>query len=125
MFYRNKPTYNPQGLVKLDKAVIHTPDNSEVYGRKKNGSVQTHRGYPRNLLEFKNIPSVERLHPTQKPVELLEYLIKTYTNEGDMVLDNCMGSGSTGVACMNTNRRFIGFELDTDYFNTAKERMKL
>lgn len=125
VFYRNKPTYNPQGLVKLDKAVIHTPDNSEVYGRKKNGSVQTHRGYPRNLLEFKNIPSIERLHPTQKPVELLEYLIKTYTNEGEIVLDNCMGSGSTGVACMNTNRRFIGFELDTDYFNTAKGRIKL
>ena len=81
-----------------------------------------------NKLEFnrlsKELNSKYVLHPTQKPVELLEYLIKTYTNEGDVVLDNCMGSGSTGVACMNTNRRFIGFELDTDYFNIAKERIK-
>ena len=125
VFYRNKPTYNPQGLVRLDKNVIHIPDDSEVYGRKKNASIQTHKGYPKNLLEFKNIPSNARLHPTQKPIELLEYLIKTYTNEGEIVLDNCMGSGSIGVACMNTNRRFIGFELDTKYFNTAKERLKL
>lgn len=63
-------------------------------------------------------------HPTQKPVALLEYLIKTYTNEGDIVLDNCMGSGSTGVACVNTNRNFIGIELDEKYFNIAKERIE-
>ena len=63
------------------------------------------------------------LHPTQKPVALLEYLIKTYTNENDVVLDNCMGSGSTGVACINTNRRFIGIELDEGYFNIAKQRI--
>lgn len=65
-----------------------------------------------------------RLHPTQKPVALLEYLIKTYTNEGDTVLDNCMGSGSTGIACINTNRDFIGIELDENYFNIAKERIE-
>ena len=64
------------------------------------------------------------LHPTQKPVALLEYLIKTYTNENDVVLDNCMGSGSTGVACQNTNRNFIGIELDDDYFNIAKQRLE-
>ena len=64
------------------------------------------------------------LHPTQKPVALLEYLIKTYTNEGDTVLDNCMGSGSTGVACLNTNRDFIGYELDENYFNIAKDRLE-
>lgn len=64
------------------------------------------------------------LHPTQKPVALLEYLIKTYTNEGEMVLDNCMGSGSTGVACVNTNRKFIGIELDENYFNIAKDRIE-
>ena len=63
------------------------------------------------------------LHPTQKPVALLEYLIKTYTKEGDLVLDNCMGSGSTGVACQNTNREFIGMELDEKYFNIAKKRI--
>ena len=64
------------------------------------------------------------LHPTQKPVKLLEYLIKTYTNEGDIVLDNCMGSGSTGVACLNTNRNFIGIELDEKYFEIAKKRIE-
>ena len=125
VFYRHKPTYNPQGLVRLDKEIIHIPDDSEVYSKKKNASIQTHKGYPKNLLEFKNIPTNIRLHPTQKPIELLEYLIKTYTNEGETVLDNCMGSGSTGVACMNTNRRFIGFELDKQYFDVASERLKL
>lgn len=85
--------------------------------------------YPVNLLNF-NARSKEcnnriRVHPTQKPVDLLEYLIKTYTNEGDLVLDFTMGSGSTGVACMNTNRRFIGIELDENYFNIAEERMKV
>ena len=63
-------------------------------------------------------------HPTQKPVDLLEYLIKTYTNEGDLVLDFTMGSGSTGVACLNTNRKFIGIELDENYFNIAKDRIE-
>jgi site-specific DNA-methyltransferase (adenine-specific) len=66
----------------------------------------------------------EKTHPTQKPVALLEYLIKTYSNEGDIVLDNCMGSGSTGVACLNTNRNFIGMELNEEYFNIAKNRLK-
>lgn len=74
-----------------------------------------------NVVEFKK--DYQGLHPTQKPVALLEYLIKTYTNEGDTVLDNCMGSGSTGVACVNTGRRFIGIEIDDNYFNIAKERI--
>ena len=65
----------------------------------------------------------KRIHPTQKPVALLEYLIKTYTNEGETVLDNCMGSGSTGVACINTNRNFIGYELDEKYFEIARKRL--
>ena len=64
-----------------------------------------------------------RFHPTQKPIALLEYLIRTYTNEGDLVLDNCMGSGSTGVACMNTKRRFIGIEIEQKYFDIAKKRI--
>ena len=64
------------------------------------------------------------LHPTQKPVALMEYLIKTYTNKGDLILDNCMGSGTTGVACVSTNRNFIGMELDENYFNIAKERIE-
>lgn len=78
--------------------------------------------YPRSIIKF--ALDKDKLHPTQKPVALLEYLIKTYTNEGAWVLDNCMGSGSTGVACMNTNRNFIGFELNEDYFNIAKERIE-
>ena len=65
------------------------------------------------------------LHPTQKPVALFEYLVKTYTNEGDVVLDNCMGSGTTAIACLNTNRKYIGFELDKNYFDIANERIKL
>ena len=76
---------------------------------------------PTSILKFKRETG---LHPTQKPVALLEYLIKTYTDEEMIVLDNCMGSGSTGVACMNTNRKFIGIELDENYFNIAKNRIK-
>ena len=80
---------------------------------------------PSDVLEFNVVPNRNgKLHPTQKPIELLEYLIKTYTNEGDLVLDNCMGSGSTGVACVNTNRSFIGIELDENYFNRAEERIE-
>lgn len=78
--------------------------------------------YPRSIQKFSL--DKDKLHPTQKPVALLEYLIKTYTNEGDTVLDNCMGSGSTGVACLNTNRRFIGIEKDEKYFHIAQERIK-
>lgn len=80
----------------------------------------THK-YPTSIKKFSR--DTKKIHPTQKPVALLEYLIKTYTNEGDTVLDNCMGSGSTGVACVNTNRKFIGMELDNIYFNIAEERI--
>ena len=83
----------------------------------------THR-YPKNLLTFSNANQKGKVHPTQKPVDLLEYLIKTYTNEGELVLDFTMGSGSTGVACLNTNRKFIGIELNEKYFNTAKDRLE-
>lgn len=81
------------------------------------------RRYPRRVIEFQ---TVERgsLHPTQKPVALCEYLIRTYTNEGDLVLDNCMGSGTTGVACYNTGRRFVGIEKDEKYFGIAKDRIE-
>lgn len=79
--------------------------------------------YPRSIQRFNTDKAKGSLHPTQKPIALLEYLIKTYTNEGETVLDNCMGSGSTGVACVNTNRNFIGIELDENYFNIAKKRI--
>lgn len=89
-------------------------DNRDLLGNKK---------FPTTILQFnKPHPSVA-LHPTQKPIDLLEYLIKTYTNENMLVLDNTMGSGSTGVACKNTNRKFIGIELDEEYFNIAKDRI--
>lgn len=80
--------------------------------------------YPKSILEYTNAIQKGKVHPTQKPVALFEYLIKTYTNEGDTVLDNCMGSGTTAIAAMNTNRNFIGFELDEAYFELADERIK-
>lgn len=89
------------------KRTFNLPENSKFIG---------------NVLEFKK--DYQGFHPTQKPVALLEHLVKTYTNKGDLVLDNCMGSGSTGVACVNTGRRFIGMELDEKYFNIAHERIK-
>ena len=83
------------------------------------------KSYPTNVVRINNYgKGYKRLHPTQKPVALMEYLIKTYTNEGDLVLDNCMGSGTTGVACKNLNRDFIGIELDNKYFEIAKKRIE-
>lgn len=122
VFYKRQPTYNPQ-MVKRDVAITGTDYGTQTtYGATKGGYTKTYtHKYPVNLLEFDRDT---QLHPTQKPVALLEYLIKTYTNEGETVLDNCMGSGSTGVACINTNRNFIGIELDDKYFEIAKERIE-
>ena len=93
---------------------------------KENDAGNEEKRYPSSVQEFNNRASGDRgLHPTQKPVALFEYLIKTYTNEGDTVLDNCMGSGTTGIACINTNRKFIGIEKDENYFNIAKERIDI
>lgn len=78
--------------------------------------------YPKNLIEIGNASQVGKVHPTQKPVALMEYLIRTYTNEGETVLDNTMGSGTTGVACINTGRKFIGIERDPEYFKIAQDR---
>jgi len=136
IFYKKQPTYNPQmtagkpyiikeGIRKNsiktlsgDKIQVKNKSNIVSYFRNKNNNFGTR--YPINIINFKR----ERgLHPTQKPVALLEYLIKTYTNENDTVLDFTMGSGSTGVACKNTNRKFIGIELDKEYFDIAENRM--
>ena len=84
-------------------------------------SNETGKRFPVSILEYSNL---DKQHPTQKPVALLEYLIKTYTNEGETVLDNCIGSGSTGIACINTNRNFIGIEKDDKYFEIAKKRIE-
>jgi site-specific DNA-methyltransferase (adenine-specific) len=124
VFYKHQPTYNPQ-MVKTDKPVKSNGGNSSrTYNNQTFiGSDEVrYEKYPLNVLTFKRDKT--GLHPTQKPVALFEYLIKTYTNEGETVLDNCMGSGTTAVACINTNRNFIGFELDPTYYAIAKERIK-
>lgn len=121
VFYKKKAIYNPQGLVKLEKPIIKKKDETEIYTFRGERKPQKYTNYPKHFLEFAK--DRKQLHPTQKPVALLEYLIKTYTNEGELVLDNCMGSGSTGVACKNTNRRFIGIELEERYFKIAEERI--
>ena len=84
--------------------------------------MQIYENYPKNILNF-SLDTNCHLHPTQKPVALFEYLIKTYTNEGETVLDNCMGSGTTAIACINTKRNYIGFEMDKDYYDIANNRI--
>ena len=98
---------------------------SNIYNieNNKNGIDINDMKYPQSIADFKSTDSTKNLHPTQKPIELMEYLVKTYTKEGDMVLDNCMGSGTTGVACKNTNRNFIGIEKDENYFKIAEQRI--
>jgi site-specific DNA-methyltransferase (adenine-specific) len=119
VFYKSQPTYNPQGTRPTDVMVSRT--NRGNYGECSKTTRQTVTGYPTTVLEF---PTENGAHPTQKPVALMEYLIRTYTNEGDLVLDNTMGSGTTGVASMNTNRRFIGIETDPGYFQIAEKRIE-
>ena len=120
-----KINYYPQ-MTKLDKPYFSrnasSSNGTNPLAHFNSGGKMVDSKYPTNVLDFSKV--TKPLHPTQKPVALLEYLIKTYTNENDLVLDNCMGSGSTGVACVNTNRRFIGIELDEKYFETAKNRIE-
>jgi site-specific DNA-methyltransferase (adenine-specific) len=135
VFYKTPPTYNPQ------KTTGHSPINSytkrvdvcnktEVYGKVKvdmSGGGETDR-YPRTVQVFPSDKQKNKstgfMHPTQKPIALCEYLIKTYSNEGDLVLDNCMGSGTTCLAAKNLGRQFIGIEKDKEYFNICVERLK-
>ena len=123
VFGKNRVNYFP---IKTD---LHIEREWKQYSKNNitnviGGSGKTKGKYPKTILEFSNAVRKGSFHPTQKPVALMEYLIKTYTNEGDLVLDFTMGSGSTGVACMNTNRKFIGIELDNNYFNVAKQRIE-
>ena len=123
IFYKKLPTYNPQ--MKSGKPYIcKQGGGSTNYNKFADNVVTVNEGlrYPDNVLKFNR--DKEKFHPTQKPILLLEYLIKTYTNENDLVVDNCMGSGSTGVACKLTNRKFIGIELNKDYFEIAKQRIE-
>lgn len=129
VFYKKQPTYNPQFTYGNANHKRGGAGNS--IGKGKNGcygkfkqteTIITNKKYPNSIIHIEKEHN-KFYHPTQKPVRLLEYLIKTYTNDGDLVLDNCMGSGSTGVAAVNTNRKFIGIELDENYFNIAKQRI--
>lgn len=129
IFYKNLPLYNPQGLVKKDKPTINkgnrgTKDRGAGgtnYGIATKDAIQEYENYPRDILQFGVV--MKPLHPTEKPVTLLEYLIKTYTNENELVLDNTCGSGSTLIAAKNTNRKCIGIELDENYCEIAKNRI--
>lgn len=122
VFYKRQCTYNPQ-MRKGKPQIKNTGGKSSNYNDFTYQPHISEEYYPTTLLDFP-LPRFKGGHPVQKPVPLLEYLIRTYTNEGDTVLDNCMGSGSTGVACVNTNRNFIGIELDDHYFEVAKNRIE-
>ena len=125
VFYKKQPIYNPQFeygkpyKITRDKKERLCEINNHIF--KETTTINEGKRYPKRILKFKRETG---MHPTQKPVDLLEYLVKADTDEGDLVLDFTMGSGSTGVACMNTNRRFVGIELDEKYFNIAVDRLK-
>lgn len=130
IFYRKPPIYNPQmthGHQRKTATAYGTreSDGSSCYGREeRNYTYDSTDRYPVDVLQYSTGDKAKRLHPTQKPVDLLEYLVKTYTNPGETVLDNCMGAGSTGIACLNTGREFVGIELDPEYYQIAKERIE-
>ena len=123
VFYKKQCVYNPKMRIGEYQSKGNSCKQTGCYGKYKAIKTVNNKYYPTDILDFVGVSNSELEHPTQKPVELLEYLIKTYTNENETVLDNWMGSGSTGVACVNTSRDFIGIELDKDYFNIAKQRI--
>lgn len=123
-FYQKPPTYNPQMQNGFKPYKCKSGKGSSNYGYQTQvTTISNGERFPKDIVCF-DYDRGKKIHPTQKPVPLLEYLIKTYTNEGETVLDNCMGSGSTGVACVHTGRDFIGMELDEHYFSIAKERIE-
>lgn len=116
-------TYNPQELIEKARKVKRT--SRGIQGERPNQTdeyISKYTNYPTSILEFSS--EGKTIHPTQKPISLLEYLIKTYTNENETVLDNCIGSGSTAIACINTNRNYIGFEMDNTYYELANKRIE-
>ena len=118
--------YNPQGIVSIGNKKVTAVAHGEMMGARPNQigvEYEAFTGFPHNVLEYPNVIGSKAIHPTQKPVKLMEYLVKTYTNENETVLDNCMGAGTTGVACKNLNRNFIGIELDPEYFKIAEKRI--
>ena len=127
--HERRMKYNPQGIVRVNKSWSRPQEyETEHKLARKSHSLNRiieYENYPKSIIEFNNSDNRERgLHPTQKPVALCEYLIRTYTDEGDIVLDNCMGSGTTAIACVNTNRKYIGFELSEEYCKIAEERIR-
>ena len=138
VFYKNQPTYNPQLRDRLKKNIRdpkreYGKGNNKTYGETKENylfnsgrEIPLEKGYPLDLLEFSQLGSFgnKRVHPTQKPIELIEYMIKTYTNEGDLILDNACGSGTTGLGAKNLNRNYIMMEQDPKYYEIACERVQ-
>jgi len=135
LFYKNMPTYNPQMVKAPPDRIRPISDKSTEsinYGKVKKVKAGVDYNpelrYPTNLIKFSSVKgecnNLNRLHPTQKPVELCEWLIKTYTNKGETVLDNCIGSGTTAIACLDTNRNYLGFELDEQYYNLTNKRIE-
>lgn len=126
VFYKKQPTYNPQKTTGHErKTSSRNSLDADCYGSAyKKVSYDSTERYPRSVQKFKSDKQLSKLHPTQKPVSLCEYLIKTYTNKGETVLDNCMGSGTTGIACLNLGRKFIGIEKDKKYFEIASARIE-
>jgi len=127
VFYSKQPTYIPQMTVaeKIYKRGFVKRKKSDCYGEEKDfEQKETGLRYPKRIIEIQNADTKDIVHPTQKPVALFEYLIKTYTNEGDLVLDNCIGSGTTAIACINLKRNWIGIELDKNYCEIANKRIK-
>lgn len=118
-----KAVYNPQGVRELRKEKVKRNQSKSIWRERKSDTyTQKMTGYPRHILRFDT--DVTRLHPTQKPVDMLAYLIRTYSDDDAVVLDNCMGSGSTGAACAKTGRRFIGIEMDPHYFEVSCNRIE-
>ena len=123
---KNRMVYNPQNVISSGKKIVTAVAHGQTMGARPNQigiEYESYTGFPHNVLEYANIIGSDAIHPTQKPVALMEYLIKTYTNEGETVLDFAMGSGTTGEACLNLNRKFIGYENDLKYFNIAKRHL--
>lgn len=131
IFYTRQPTYNPQGLIEKDTPTISKGNrgnkgigsSGDVYKKATKDALQTHTNYPLSIQKFQ-VDMKAEFHPTQKPVALMEYLIKTYTNENELVLDFTMGSFTTAIACLNTKRSFIGIELNKEYFKVGTERLE-
>lgn len=125
VFYKKLPTYHPQGLIPIQAKKVKKSPKMKVLGERNATLTKSHyvryKNFPKSVLDFPR--DSKTFHPTQKPLSLFEYIVKTYTDEGEIVLDNCMGGFTTAVACDNTNRRWIGFELQKEYCEVGLERI--